>query len=252
MTTISEIISDAYRESNLISINATPTVAQQTEALRLLNRIVIALFGNEAGDPFTNINVGNNNVQTTSIFVSDNNESYFNSGWTVPQNSRLTLNLTEPRSLILNPCPNDGERLSVVDASNNLSANPLTLLGNGRSIEGATSLVVSVDGTETQWFYRSDTANWAKLSSLLITDESPFPSEFDDLLIIGLTIRLSTRNGGTLAEASVSNYNNVEREFKARYAQPTQIGSEIGLVRTASNRAFWPKSNRNAFNYGIY
>lgn len=41
MALVSEIIKDAYREANLIPITQSPTLDEQTEALRLLNRFVV-------------------------------------------------------------------------------------------------------------------------------------------------------------------------------------------------------------------
>ena len=66
MTTVSQLITDAYRESNLIAVNSSPTSPEQTEALRLLNRVVKSLFGNEMGDPLDTIPLGKGNTQTPS------------------------------------------------------------------------------------------------------------------------------------------------------------------------------------------
>jgi hypothetical protein len=49
LTLVSEIITDAFRQSNLVAVGTTPTTEETTEALRYLNRIVKSVFGNEAG-----------------------------------------------------------------------------------------------------------------------------------------------------------------------------------------------------------
>ena len=46
-TLVSQIIEDAYREANLIAVGESPTTAQQTEGLRLYNRFITSLFGND-------------------------------------------------------------------------------------------------------------------------------------------------------------------------------------------------------------
>ncbi len=53
MTTATVIISAAYREGNIIAAGATPTSAEQTEALERLNRLVTGLYGAEMGEELT-------------------------------------------------------------------------------------------------------------------------------------------------------------------------------------------------------
>jgi hypothetical protein len=62
MTLVSEIIRDAYRESNLIAITADPTSEEETEGLRLLNRIVSGTYGIDAGEELQVVPIGNNNI----------------------------------------------------------------------------------------------------------------------------------------------------------------------------------------------
>ena len=50
MTIASVIITDAYRESNLIPVGQSETTAEQTEALRRLNRIIDRLISTAAGE----------------------------------------------------------------------------------------------------------------------------------------------------------------------------------------------------------
>ena len=119
MTLISEIVTDAYRETNRIAAGQTETSAEQTEAVRLLNRYIKALLGNEMGDPLDSFVFGTNNVDSTAFDY----ESYEGiSRWFVPQNQRLILNLTEAKEINLFPRPEDGCRFAVSDASNNLSS----------------------------------------------------------------------------------------------------------------------------------
>ena len=91
MTITQQIITDAYRQSNLLSIGESPSLAQQDEGLRYLNRIVKSVFGNEAGDPLEVFPVGRNHINRPSGYpwhgtTPDND-------WYVPKNTRIMLNL---------------------------------------------------------------------------------------------------------------------------------------------------------------
>ena len=48
--TVSQIITEAYRESNNIPVGTVPTTNEQNEAVLIFNRLVKSMFGNEAGD----------------------------------------------------------------------------------------------------------------------------------------------------------------------------------------------------------
>src|SRR3546814_19127941 len=86
MTLVSQIITDSFRKSNLIAIGTTPTAAQQTEALRYLNRMVKPVFGDEVGEPLTALPIGSLTIDRTSGYpwwdtVPDGD-------WFVPKNTR--------------------------------------------------------------------------------------------------------------------------------------------------------------------
>ena len=147
MTLVSSIIQKAFRETNLIPVGQSPTTNQQNEALDLLNSVVLSSVGNEIGDDFQDINIGGDFDQSTIC-------SEF-----VPYGARLVLNLSANTELALDPIPFEGQRLSFIDAGNNLSTYSLTLDGNGRNIEGSTSLVLNTDGDSRQWLYRADIGN---------------------------------------------------------------------------------------------
>lgn len=244
MAIISDIITEAYRESNLIAIGTTETPAEQAEALKLLNRFITTLFGGEAGETLLPINVGSNNV-------SSDVETFFYDGledWFLPLNKRVMLNLTGPKTMKLDPMPQDGSRFGILDVSGNTSTYNFTVEGNGRTIDGNTTLVVDTDGYNEQWFYRADLGDWKKLSNLTLSDEMPFPDEYADVLIIGLAQRLSSRQGKPLAGETIASYQRVIRDFKARYVQRIFTPSELALIRTpgtwwtryysGSNKAF--------------
>lgn len=233
MAVVSEIIKDAFREANLIPIAQSPTLAEQEEALRLLNRFVRSMFGNEAGDKLQPYSVGNNNVVSNDLpFVFD-----FSSPSYVPLNARLIVNLTAATTLNLHPEPEDGSRLGVVDVSGNFDVFNLTLVGNGRSIEAATTTVLNTASLTKEWFYRADLGNWVAITDLALDDVFPLPLEFEDLFVIGLATRLNPRNGVAIDDQAMMHFRRQRNLFRARYAQKTEQHSEYGLVRMAGFRS---------------
>lgn len=252
MTLVSDIIRDAYRESNLISITADPTDAETAEALRLLNRLVASTRGQEAGEELDQILIGRHNIARPQGFpyydgVPDSTL------WYVPLNARLVLNLTSPQTVYLDPMPIDGARYAVQDKSGNLSTYNLIVHGNGRTIAGAESVTYSTNNVNTEYMYRADTGDWLAVSPLLIDDTFPFPPDFDDLFVIGLAMRLNPRNGAAIDPQSTGAYQRSMRNFKARYRQSQQMVAELALVRTLGTRHRFYDDTRlgnNLFNSG--
>lgn len=229
MTLVSEIISDAYRLSNITRIGSNPTSAQETEGLRYLNRIVKAVFGYEVGEPFIPFPIGDNGITRPSEYPGWTNTP--SGDWFVPKNIRVMLNLSAPVDLYLHPEPDDGSRFAALDVIGNLSTNNVTIHGNGRLIEGATTLTLDTDSYNAEWFYRADTGNWVKYADLTTTDTFPFPTEFDDYFVITLAIRLNPAYGAGLDPQSQIIYNRAKGHLTSRYYQKIEVGSELGLVR---------------------
>lgn len=228
MTVVSKIISDAYRLTNLTALGTAPNLAQQNEGLDYLNRLVKSVYGYEAGEPLQPIPIGRNNIERPQGFpyfegLPDNN-------WVVPVNHQLMLNLTSPLTFYLHPMPQDGARLALSDLSGNLSTNPATLVGNGRKIEGQTSLVINTDNVYIAWFYRADTGSWERVTNLTISDNMPFPEEFDDMFIILLAARINPSYAQGLDEQSSLLLRRLRTQFRARYKQVTPVNSEAGLI----------------------
>lgn len=208
MSLASAIITAAYRESNLVPIVSTPSANEITEALGRLNSLILSTVGNEAGGELHDITIG-----------GAYDQSQFLSQW-VPDNTRLVLDLASARSFSLHPHPYEGQRLAVADAANNLTSNNLTLSGNGRQIEGASSLVLSTSGTVRQWLYRGDTGNWVRITSLASSDAMPLPEEFDDYFITMLALRLNPRHGAAMSQESMAALTRQRDMIRARYRRP--------------------------------
>jgi hypothetical protein len=206
VATASETIVSAYRESNLVGVGRSLTSGQEAEGLTLLNGLLPATIGSEAGEELADINIGG----PTDLIALEY----------APVNARLVLNLAAGRTINLHPKPHDGQRLAVVDAGGNLSTANLTLDGNGRLIEGASSLVLNTDGEAREWFYRADLGDWKRLSSLDLADDLPFPREFDDYFSILLAMRLNPRHGRELAASSMAWLQAQANRLEARYRRP--------------------------------
>ena len=240
MTLVSEIISDAYRLSNITRVGGSPTSDQETEALRYLNRLVKSVFGNEAGENLRPFPIGDTNISRPAEYPGWTNTP--SGDWFVPKNLRVMLNLSAPVDLYLHPEPDDGSRFAALDVIGNLSTNNVTVYGNGRLIEGASTLTLDTDGYNAEWFYRADLGNWVKYAELTATDTFPFPVEFDDYFITLLAIRLNPAYGAGLDPQSQMIYNRAKSQFSARYSQKIEVGSELGLIRLGRvdpNRDAW-------------
>lgn len=253
VTLTSDIIRDGYRESNLIAISEEPTGAQRQEGLRLLNRLLLSVFGYDEGETFQPYYLGQNNISKPAGFPY--HDPYYNlQNWFVPNNTRLVLNLTESKTVWLNPSPQDGDRFAVLDNSGNLVTYPLIVNGNGHKIEGADSQTYDTNGLGREFMYRADKGNWQVVNPLVETDEWPFPPEFDDMFSISLALRLNPRNQIQLANESMVALRRSMSQFKARYRQTNPFPSELGLLITPgimySNTAYFSDPGNAAFNSG--
>jgi len=240
MGTINQIVTDAYREAGIIGIEEVLDADKLTEGLRRLNVLFKGLFAAELGEPLTSVNYGSLNLNNT--YAQDQDASSEIDSAYVPSNTRLLLNLSAPATVYLNPNPRDGARFGVVDAAGNLASFNLTVHGNGRKIESATSVALNTNSLTGTWFYRADTGNWVKTTDFVNGDSSPLPDEFDDLLVMYLAIRINPRHGATSSEEMVEALRRLRKIFKARYAQSSEQDSEIGLHRLPSTKRYWRDS----------
>lgn len=231
MTLTSDIIIDAFRQSNLLAIGVQPTTAQFAESLRYLNRIVKSVFGNEVGDPLTAFPIGRDNISRPAGYPWWDNVP--SNDWFVPKNIRVMLNVDQPVSLYLHPDPDDGSRFAAIDASRNLATFPATVYGNGRTIENAFNIVLNTDGTDSEWLYRADLGNWQKSFPLVESDVFPFPEEFDFFFIIQLSMAMNPTFGIQMDPQTVQTYQRARSQLRARYTQNIPVRSELALIRPA-------------------
>lgn len=231
MTTVTQIITDAFRQSNLIALGVSPTTAQQDEALRYLQRIVKSVFGNEAGEQLSAFPIGSKSISRPSGYPFW--DGIPDQDWYVPKNTRVMLNLTYSVPLYLTPQPDDGTRFAVIDVSNNLETYPVVLHGNGALIEGQTQTTLNINGFDAEWFYRADLGEWKRYAPITLIDTFPFPEEFDDFFITMLALRLNPAYGATIDDQSQLVLNRARSQLRSRYTQSLTQRSELGLIRAA-------------------
>lgn len=212
MSTIRELVTEAFRENNLIQVGDTPAGAEYTEAEKRLLRIISMLFGAGFGE----------SLVSDVVDYSTKDEG-------LGANTRVLVTDKTQSTIYLPETPNDGERFSVVDPSGLLSASNLTITPLAGTIEGVDSLTLNTDNIIREWFYRADTGNWVRVTELIDSSQSPFPPEFDDLLIEYLAMRISPRYGTQTAPESAEVYRSMLKMFKARYRQKRETKPEAAL-----------------------
>lgn len=233
MTIASKLIQNAFREGNLLPVGKDPTDAETAEALDRLNNIIVCYFGQELGEKLEDWNVPSKQrtapVSAHYPFTPYRDDKPNEVTLYPPPNVRLITHIVGPTRVYLQQQPEDGARMGFVDVG---STAFLTIDGNGRLIEN--DFDIAVDPPDPQeWFYRADLANWVKLEELTLTAESPFPKEFDDLLICDLAIRLSARFGNDPRSGTIMTYKSKMEQLKARYRQhPLTPGKSEDIPRS--------------------
>jgi hypothetical protein len=134
----------------------------------------------------------------------------------------------------------------IADPFGRLAAFPVTLDANGRTIEGARPRCSTRTARFQEWFYRADTGNWVKLTSLLSTDDNPFPNDFDIFSSAGLAMRLNPRFGREMDPQTATVYQGERRQFVARYLQSACRFRSMTVFRGPSCRG------RASINSGIF
>lgn len=238
MTTVASIINSALRETNLIPLGVTPTTAQVNEAFGLLSTIVAGVLGNEAGENLTPMPLGQNEITSPTGYPWWSNSLPGNIF--LQTNVRLMCNLNGPGNVNFHPRPHDGARMGIVDVSNNFNEFPLTIHGNGRSIEGDAEMTYNTAGEVRQWLYREDLGNWVTVLPLDPNGNMPWPPEFDDMFIIMLALRLNPRYGQVIHPASEKILQIATTKFSARYKQSdSQQPAEDGLLYLTNYYMFY-------------
>lgn len=224
MTGTLAIITQGLRESNLIAISAEPTEAQQTEGLSKLQSLVASVFGYEVGEGLIDWPIGSVPAEIAGSWTA--------ADWSEPaQNVRLLYSATSAQTITLPPTPDNGARIQLVDLSGALSANPLTIQGNGRRIENQNSVTLDTDNLSRTWFYRADLGNWMRLDELTLESEMPFPVQYDPYFETMLAMRLNPRYGRSADEQTVATLRRALGQLQADYRQRRNVRVDPALTR---------------------
>lgn len=242
MTLVSDIITDAFRRSNLIALGQTPNTAQGVEALRYLNRIVKSVFGNEVGEKLDAFPIGRHNISRPAGYPWWDTTP--DADWFFPVNGRAMLNLDDNThiDLYLDPDPCIGARFAynLMDPGRGQS---VTIHGNGRYFTGVDTITInSASALEAEYLYRDDLADWVKYAPIISSDTFPFPSEFDDFFITSLAMVINPSYGQMIDPQSTAVFKRSASQIRARYHQVIPTRSELGLIRltkTAIDRDRW-------------
>lgn len=234
MTTLRQIITDAYRKSNTISVGETPESDQFDEGLRYLVSFIASVYGREVGELLTPINYGSENITSPHGKVLDR-DTHIQSTY-LPSNTRLIVNHEAASSIFLDPRPENGAMFQVIDMAGNLDTRNLTINGNGNHIEGASSLVLNTASLNKKWMYREDLNNWVAITDLTADSEMPFPTEFDEFFTISLAIRLKPSYGSALTNEEAMVLQRATSMLKTRYSQKRRVLPELALQKIHPHR----------------
>lgn len=224
MTTTSEIIKDAYRESNLIGIGAGVTDAQNDEALPRLTSLISGVYGLDLGERLVDWMVG---------YAGQTNpdQSWSQTDWVYPiANSRILLNHTTSQTLYLPPAPENGARLQVIDVNSVLATYNITLDGNGRLINGVATETLSTAALNRTYMFDADVSGWVTVTGLALGDPMPFPTEFDDYFILKLAGRLNPRYGRSLSDLSLARLAELKEQMESRYRQKRTMPAQRAVL----------------------
>jgi len=222
MTTASALVTQAYREGNLIGLTATLTDEQATEGLTLLNDYLDSLLGFELGEfnfdwpvpPATT-----SPVPARFPLFPLGRDLPSNVFPYPPSNVRVLLSLTADTTIYLPQDPNDGARIMLINLIST-STFSLTIDGNGRLVKSAatvTELATALDGQ--MLLYRADLGGWQLTTALASDTESPLPTVYDRLLALGTFIFLAPRYGKELKQTQNLSYRRLLKRMKAQYRQ---------------------------------
>lgn len=249
MTTLQPIITQGYRELNLVKSGEVLTGARLDEGLLLLLNVIEVTICGDAGERLRDWPLGDYGRQPLERY---------NLSLQCYQNPRINCRLiatNEQAMTVYFPVrPSDGTVMAIVDPFQRLDAFPVTLDGNGRTIEGAASVLLDVAGTDRKWLYRADLGTWIRLTELEIDDEMPFPKKWDFFFSIETAIRLSGRSGRNIVAATAATHKKLRERFVNEYLQSDILERDWSFdsefMSTQAYQRGWDGGSTEAFNQG--
>lgn len=251
MTQVAQIIEDAFFEAGLTTElqHATPT--QTRRAMDILKTTIEFMYGTSAGEmlsPWPLGNFGRNSdivEQVPTLQVLQN----------PPLNVRLVATNEAAITVYLPVDPSPGARFGIADPFNRLATYPVTVDGNGRSVDQAQTQTLDTDGLNALWFFRDDLGDWKKVTPLLITDEMPFPAEYDRMFVLLMAMSLNPVYGRGMDQIQAAILKDMRQQFTARYVQsmPLEINPEITFTSQQGYNNWsrgWYADNTQSWNRG--
>lgn len=240
MTPVSDIITQAFRESNIAALGTAPTTAQSTEAFDRLKSLVASVYGDDVGERLQDWLVGNAGVHWPYM------GGWTELRWKYPiSNSRIVLDHQSPQTLYWPLDPDNGARMQVIDLTGELATYNVTIDANGRLIEGARTLVLNTNNLNRTWIFDSDKSDWLVLDYITADGEMPFPLEFDDYFIIKLASRINPRYGRSLSDLSIARLGEMQEMLESTYRQKRSMPAPLAVRRLSDpNQRFFDGYNR--------
>lgn len=213
MTLNSNIIADAYRESNFTAQGGVLTADEQAEGLTLLQGLVDSFFGTVVGTrPKAWFLPRLNNTSPVAAqypaTTTDTDRGHRQDNYP-PANSRVILRTTSPQTIYFQMIPQDGAMMQIVDAgfTADVTLDANGVFFNASGTDTTVTLTTSVAGGSRvptkSYVFRGDIASWVPLTDLTYDGELPFPAEFRDFFVTYLAMRLAPRYGNEPAQVTM-------------------------------------------------
>ena len=227
MTTAREIITASVREGNLRAIGEPIPDADFAEALPRLNALIRSLLGFEIGVklmPWASPPSRTSPVAAREPLRPANVDLPSNVWPYPPANVRIKSKINAPTTIyfpnvLTTNIPTDGARMALADVG---STETLTIDANGVLIEGAATLALDLTdpaNKQREWFFRGDLMEWKRVQDVTLDEDVIFPTDLDDMLIAGLSVRLSPRYGQPVNPATAEAYARWIEIAQTRYKQ---------------------------------
>lgn len=196
MTTCLSIVTSALRVCRVIGAGQTPPAGDAADAMSALQRRIRHLAGYGAAYPYRQRVVSGSHTIHRDDMGAD-----------CVVTATATLTLPE------NPRP--GARVRV----RALPGVTVTVARNGLLIAGAASDATVSAGAMAEWMFRDDLGSWNLISALSLSDEMPYPDEFDDAWIYILAAVIGPEYGSNheLSQTQIAHAQHGYTRLAAKY-----------------------------------
>lgn len=225
MATAQETIVTGLQALKVLQLGQAPDTAKNTYCLRQLNNFIRDLKGFGASLPLQDVRVSGSYTVTTQWPAV---RLLCGGGDTV----------TLPESSDIAPAIADGFRVEVVDAEETADSSSITIARNGALIAGAASnYTISTEGGAVSLMWRADQGNWQVMADLALTDNLPFPTDFDQGIAL-LAAETYTLFGQSLSRSDDERARRAEQRLRARYKKPPPAQMDTAAVNIGGASGF--------------